>query len=94
MDQIIGTALLVPVIFAVIDEYNTPVKANLAPLIVGFIVVAIGISFGANAGYAINPARDLGPRMFAWIAGLEEDRDSRATTGTSTPTSGSRSSGR
>jgi glycerol uptake facilitator protein len=33
------------------------------------VVVAIGISFGANAGYAINPARDLGPRLFAWIAG-------------------------
>jgi glycerol uptake facilitator protein len=33
------------------------------------VVVAIGMSFGANAGYAINPARDLGPRLWAWIAG-------------------------
>ncbi len=48
---------------------NAPVKANLAPLIIGFIVVAIGISIGANAGYAINPARDFGPRIFAWIEG-------------------------
>ena len=69
VDQVVGTACLVGFIFAVTDETNQPVRANLAPLVVGFIVVAIGISFGANAGYAINPARDFGPRMFAWIAG-------------------------
>ncbi|HET8980086.1 MAG TPA: MIP/aquaporin family protein [Solirubrobacteraceae bacterium] len=68
-DQVIGTAFLVGFILACIDEYNAPVKANLAPLIIGFIVVAIGLSFGANAGYAINPARDFGPRLWAWIAG-------------------------
>jgi glycerol uptake facilitator protein len=69
VDQIVGTALLVGLIFAVTDEVNQPVRANLAPLIVGFIVVAVGISFGANAGYAINPARDFGPRMLALVAG-------------------------
>jgi glycerol uptake facilitator protein len=68
-DQVIGTAFLVGFIFAITDEYNAPVKSNMAPLIVGFIVVAIGLSFGANAGYAINPARDFGPRMLAWVAG-------------------------
>jgi glycerol uptake facilitator len=69
VDQIVGTAFLVAFVFAVTDEFNQPVLSNLAPLIVGFIVVAVGISFGANAGYAINPARDLGPRIFALIAG-------------------------
>ena len=44
-------------------------KGNIGPFIVGLIVVAIGISFGANAGYAINPARDFGPRVLAWLAG-------------------------
>ena len=68
-DQVIGTAFLVGFIFAVTDEFNAPVKANMAPLIIGFIIVAIGLSYGANAGYAINPARDLGPRLWAWIAG-------------------------
>jgi glycerol uptake facilitator protein len=69
VDQIVGTAFLVGFVFAVVDEFNQPVRANLAPIVVGFVVVAIGISFGANAGYAINPARDFGPRFFAWIAG-------------------------
>jgi glycerol uptake facilitator protein len=69
IDQIVGTAFLVGCVFAVVDEVNQPVRANLAPFIVGLVVVAVGISFGANAGYAINPARDFGPRFFAWIAG-------------------------
>ncbi|MGB9184124.1 MAG: MIP/aquaporin family protein [Solirubrobacteraceae bacterium] len=68
-DQVIGTGFLVAFIFAVTDEFNAPVKNNLAPLIVGFIVVAVGLSYGANAGYAINPARDFGPRLWAWVAG-------------------------
>ncbi len=67
--EIIGTAFLVGFIFAVTDERNTPVRANVAPVVVGLIVLAIGISFGANSGYAINPARDLGPRLVAWITG-------------------------
>jgi glycerol uptake facilitator protein len=69
VDQVVGSAFLVAFVFAVVDEFNQAPKANLAPLIIGFVVVAIGLSFGANAGYAINPARDFGPRLFAWIAG-------------------------
>jgi glycerol uptake facilitator protein len=71
-DQVIGTAFLVGFIFAITDEFNAPVKGNMAPFIVGLIVVAIGLSYGANAGYAINPARDFGPRMFALIAGWKK----------------------
>jgi glycerol uptake facilitator protein len=69
VDQVVGTGFLVAFVFALVDEINQPVRANLAPLAVGFVVVAIGLSFGANAGYAINPARDFGPRLFALIAG-------------------------
>jgi glycerol uptake facilitator protein len=69
IDQIVGTAFLLMLVVAVIDMRNTAVKANLGPLLIGFAVAAIGISFGANAGYAINPARDFGPRLFAWMAG-------------------------
>ena len=69
IDQIVGTFFLLLFVFAVIDGFNLGVKANLHPFIIGMVVMAIGISFGANAGYAINPARDFGPRLFAWIAG-------------------------
>ncbi|GGT36975.1 aquaporin [Streptomyces kurssanovii] len=68
-DQIIGTALLMLLIFAVTDLLNTPPGANLAPFIIGLIVVAIGMAWGTNAGYAINPARDLGPRLAAFLTG-------------------------
>ncbi len=69
VDQVVGTAFLLMFVVAVIDARNQPVQSNLAPLVIGFIVAAIGMSYGANAGYAINPARDFGPRLFAWLAG-------------------------
>jgi glycerol uptake facilitator protein len=69
VDQIVGTAFLLVFVLALTDERNQPPKSNLAPLLVGLAVAAIGMSFGANAGYAINPARDFGPRFFAWLAG-------------------------
>ncbi|MFF9401842.1 MULTISPECIES: MIP/aquaporin family protein [unclassified Streptomyces] len=71
-DQIIGTAILVLLIFAVTDLLNTPPGANLSPFIVGLVVVAIGMAFGTNAGYAINPARDLGPRLASFLTGYGE----------------------
>ena len=69
IDQIVGTAFLLMFVLALTDERNQPPKSNLAPLLIGLAVAAIGMSFGANAGYAINPARDLGPRFFAWLTG-------------------------
>ena len=73
LDQVIGTALLVGLIFAITDEFNTPPGANLAPLLIGLVVVAIGISFGGMHGYAINPARDFGPRLFTAVAGFKNN---------------------
>jgi glycerol uptake facilitator len=69
IDQIVGTFFLALFVWAITDEFNLPVGSNMGPFMVGMVVMAIGISFGANAGYAINPARDFGPRIFAWIAG-------------------------
>ncbi len=68
-DQIIGTAILLFLVYAVTDARNMAAKANLAPLIVGFVVVAIGMAWGTDAGYAINPARDFGPRLASFITG-------------------------
>ena len=69
IDQIVGTALLVLCIFALTDTCNRAPAANLAPLLIGSAVLAIGMTFGYNSGYAINPARDLAPRVFTFLAG-------------------------
>lgn len=69
VDQIVGTSLLVAVIFGITDTRNAPPPNGLAPVIVGLLVVVIGASFGFNSGYAINPARDFGPRVFTAVAG-------------------------
>jgi glycerol uptake facilitator len=69
VDQIVGTMFLLMFVVALIDMRNTAVGSNLAPLAIGLAVAAIGMSYGANAGYAINPARDFGPRLLAFFAG-------------------------
>lgn len=68
-DQVVGTAMLVLCVFAIGDNRNQSPGANLAPLVVGLTVMAIGMTLGYNCGYAINPARDLGPRLFTALAG-------------------------
>jgi MIP family channel proteins len=69
IDQIVGTALLLLLIFAIGDAKNLAPEPKIAPLVVGLVVALIGMTFGYNAGYAINPARDLGPRFFTAVAG-------------------------
>jgi len=73
LDQLIGTGLLVLLVLAITDEFNAPPGANLTPLMVGLVVLAIGISFGGMHGYAINPARDFGPRLFTVVAGFRNN---------------------
>ncbi|WNI14383.1 MIP/aquaporin family protein [Actinacidiphila sp. ITFR-21] len=68
-DQVIGTAILLILILAITDVLSTPPGANLGPLIIGLVVVAIGMAWGTDAGYAINPARDFGPRLASYITG-------------------------
>ena len=72
-DQVIGTALLLLLIFAITDEFNSPPGPSFTPLMIGLVVVAIGMSFGGMHGYAINPARDFGPRLFTVLAGFRNN---------------------
>ena len=73
IDQVVGTALLVAVILGITDTRNSPAPAGLTPIVVGLLVVLIGATFGFNSGYAINPARDFGPRLFTFLAGWGGD---------------------
>jgi glycerol uptake facilitator protein len=73
LDQVIGTALLVLLVFALSDEHNLAPPPFLGPILVGLVVVAIGMSFGGMHGYAINPARDFGPRLFTVLAGFRNN---------------------
>nr|WP_238941836.1 MIP/aquaporin family protein [Bacillus sp. REN10] len=60
MSEIIGTFILVVGILSIGANKFTD---GLNPFIVGLLIVAIGLSLGGTTGYAINPARDLGPRI-------------------------------
>ena len=60
--EVIGTFLLVFAILAFFANDATA-QTGLGPLIVGLLVLGIGLSLGGPTGYAINPARDLGPRI-------------------------------
>ncbi|MDV2886642.1 MIP/aquaporin family protein [Alkalihalophilus pseudofirmus] len=69
ISEAIGTAVL---LFGLLAIGANQFTEGLNPLIVGFLIVAIGLSLGGTTGYAINPARDLGPRLahfFLPIAG-------------------------
>jgi glycerol uptake facilitator protein len=68
-DQIIGTAILLFLIFAITDAANSSPASNLAPFIIGLLIVGIGMAWGTDAGYAINPARDFGPRLASYFTG-------------------------
>jgi glycerol uptake facilitator protein len=67
VSEVISTAVLVLAILAVLSPANLEPGSTLArgigPMLVGVIVAAVGLSLGGQTGYAINPARDLGPRI-------------------------------
>jgi glycerol uptake facilitator protein len=69
--EVIGTAVLLWGILASGDSKNTGLMHNMGPFLVGGTVLAVGLSLGGPSGYAINPARDLGPRIFGALVGTQ-----------------------
>jgi glycerol uptake facilitator protein len=69
LSEALGTAVLVVVATAIGSRgvSATGPAAGLAPWLVGSLVWGIGLSLGGTTGYAINPTRDLGPRLVHWL---------------------------
>jgi glycerol uptake facilitator protein len=69
--EFFGTMVLLWGVAASGDAKNMGLKDNLGAMIVGFAVLAVGLSLGGPSGYSINPARDLGPRIFGALVGTK-----------------------
>ena len=67
--EMVITAVLMALIMALTDDGNGIPRGPLAPLLIGLLIAVIGASMGPLTGFAMNPARDLGPKTFAWLAG-------------------------
>ncbi|KAI0712513.1 aquaporin [Earliella scabrosa] len=72
-DEFLGTAVLLIVVCAVNDARNGPPPPGLVPLVLFIMILGIGASLGMQTGYAINPARDLGPRLLTAMVGYGSD---------------------
>ena len=64
-----GSAVLIIGILAVTDKRNAAPPAGLLPMALFIIVLGIGAAMGMNTSYALNPARDLGPRILTALVG-------------------------
>ncbi|VDM38138.1 unnamed protein product [Toxocara canis] len=67
-DQFVGTGFLALFVAVIVDKRNE-IPVGIHPLLVGFVIAMIGMAFGMNVGYPINPARDFAPRLFAALIG-------------------------
>jgi aquaporin-9 len=69
LDQLVGTAILAMMVMAFTDKRNMGVPKWQVPILAGCTVGAVSLAFGWNCGFAINPARDFGPRLFTVVFG-------------------------
>ncbi|WP_439294745.1 MIP/aquaporin family protein [Lonepinella sp. BR2882] len=70
--ELVITAVLLALIMALTDDGNGVPRGPLAPLLIGVLIAVIGASTGPLTGFAMNPARDFGPKLFASLAGWGE----------------------
>ncbi|NXF78451.1 AQP10 protein, partial [Sclerurus mexicanus] len=69
LDQVIGTGVLMVGVMGIMDTRNKGVPKGLEPVVVALLVLSIECSMGSNCGCPLNPARDIGPRLFTYLAG-------------------------
>ncbi len=67
--EIVITAVLMMTIFAVGDDQNGAPKGHSSAILIGIVIAIIGSSLGPLTGFAMNPARDFGPKIFTYLAG-------------------------
>lgn len=75
ISEVIGTAVLLVGVLGIANTYNE-ISSGLGPYLVGILVFSIGLSLGGPTGYAINPARDLAPRLAHALLPIPKKRDS------------------
>ncbi|MCO8170645.1 aquaporin [Pseudomonas sp. 21LCFQ02] len=67
--EVVITCVLMAVIMALVDDNNGLRCGPMAPLLIGLLVAVIGSAMGPLTGFAMNPARDLGPKLMTFFAG-------------------------
>ncbi|MDG6339405.1 aquaporin [Glaesserella parasuis] len=67
--EVVITAVLMALIFALTDDGNGLPRGAMAPLLIGLLIATIGGAMGPLTGFAMNPDRDFGPKLFAFLAG-------------------------
>lgn len=67
--EVVIAIILVCMILSLTDDNNGIPRGPLAPLLIGILIAVIGGSFGPLTGFALNPARDFGPKLVAHLAG-------------------------
>jgi glycerol uptake facilitator protein len=73
MAEVIATAVLLFGILVIIEYYVQENAPASAPVVIGILIVGIGMSLGGMHGYAMNPARDLSPRIFVAFMGFKNN---------------------